>query len=307
MSAEELEDFITSIESKINAIQRGTNSKTELEAVYTSGRRLLNEYEQAIEKLSRLDGEESVKSHRSEYGRLIALLHQSVLSARSRLKPSSNAEFLLARRDNNIDKSKTNHTSPADSLAQDISESLRTMRKTMEGELLRAESSFGILEDSSIRMTATGRTYGMLGGVLHGSRKAIQGLWRRERTDRWLIMAALTFYVLVIAYVLARRIWWPKFLGRAVKVFLRLFWQLFLGLIRLCNPFGGQRTISGVGNNNDTRARDKGLSRSILREVNTAMRAKSESPLIYSHLDSDRQESTSTIIEADNIKEHEEI
>lgn len=231
MEGGSLEDFELCIEAKLgvlrDAASRSSVAMPEVEGARRDAGRLLSEYESAIEKAWRLrhlqgTDDATLSQHEANHRRLLGALHQCILEARAAAnRPVSRRAELLRRRavpsGGEGARTGTAGATPADSLAQDISDSLREMASTMQEELLRSETSYSILQASSKRMAATGAQYQSLGGVLGSSARLIRELWRRERSDRWLIFVALAIYGLVLLYIASRRLWLLSLLLPAAK------------------------------------------------------------------------------------------
>jgi hypothetical protein len=207
-----LENYPPSIESKIAAMP-SCCSLPELENVYREAKNLLFEYESALERCARyseLCPELSVTHHRQTFSKLLTNLHKTILETRGILanrRVTSARERLLNSR-----KPEEMGRDPADSMAQDISESLRSMSRTLQDELLRSEENYDVLVRSTKRLGTTTETYNAFGGVVTTSKRLIQNLWQRERTDRWMIFMALGLYTVVLLYIASRRLWFPTFI-----------------------------------------------------------------------------------------------
>ena len=234
-----LDEYGPSIESKVEAIKSGVKNQPELEVVYREAQRLLSNYEIALEKCARyaeLYPELQLGTHRATFDALLRKVHSATLEKRavlSKLSSKGPDRGGLLRRD----VAATELRSPTDTLAQDITHSLNQMTRTLRDELLRSETSAQILQDSTKRMAATGDMFGALGGVLGTSKRLIGQLWRRERSERWLVMAALTVYLGVLGYIVCRRLWLPLSLFSGLRRMLVLLfqglWALFLAIVRL--------------------------------------------------------------------------
>ncbi|PJF19405.1 hypothetical protein PSACC_00757 [Paramicrosporidium saccamoebae] len=203
-----LETLSQNIRGKIELIKSGVKSTFELEVIHRETKRMLANYDSAITRCTgytALCPDLDISSHRTTYERLFSSEHQAVISARSALTAQPSARSQLVRRI-------AAPVQPADSLAQDITDSLCTLTQTMQDELLRSEASFEIMARSTKRMQATAETYTVFGGVLTTSKRMIANLWRREKTDRMLIMAAVGMYSLVLLYIAGKRLWFPRFI-----------------------------------------------------------------------------------------------
>ena len=222
-----LEDFAPSIESKISAIRTGVNNLIELEVINREAKNLLSKYEIETEKCSQfcqLYPDLPIAQHRATYNRLIGELHSAMLQARAKLSKNRSVDSGdFFRRRNMIISS-----DPAASLAQEISTSLKTLNSILQDEVLRGENSLEILQRSAKRMETTGELYHGFGGVLATSKRLIKGLWIRERTDRWMIMAVLGLFYLVFTYVVMERLWLGKLIVPFINRLVRWIWNVFI-------------------------------------------------------------------------------
>lgn len=220
-----LDSFEEAIRRKIQAIGECIQGLPELEILHKEAKKLLFDYDSAINKCVRYSEfcpEVTIGSHREVFNRLLASEHRAVLEARAKLlsMPATMAREQLIRR------TTTTVVPPVDSLAQDISDSLRDLSRKMQDEIIRSEGSFDVMKQSARRMRGVVEQYGMFGGVLTTSKKMIGNLWRRERSDRTMIMVALAFYFLVILYIAGKRLWFAKIILPWIYRFIGLFWRV---------------------------------------------------------------------------------
>ncbi|KAI0298742.1 Sec20-domain-containing protein [Multifurca ochricompacta] len=138
-------------------------------------------------------------------------------------KASSNREELL--RSSVMNQTKTSEgktTEDAVMQAQgDVTDALRRTMALMQSELERSVLSTQMLEASTASLKATSSTQDVLTGLLGTSKQLVTALEKADWLDRMLIFAALTFFALVILFILKQRIvdrglriafWWTRFL-----------------------------------------------------------------------------------------------
>lgn len=230
-----LENFETSISSKIVAIH-GVKNSLELEAMHQEVKQLLSKYELDIRRAQRIMmvlPHESINLdfHKQCHRQLLEELHQAIATVRPTLPlsiglRSGQSQQLIRRRPQA-------NEDPANSLAQDISDTLRNLSGTLHDEVLRSESSYAILQRSSKRLTMTTETYKTMGGLLGISRRLIAGLWNRERMDRWLILATLALFYVIVTYIVIQRmgmLWW---VWRGVRLIFSGVWSMFALVLSL--------------------------------------------------------------------------
>lgn len=98
-----------------------------------------------------------------------------------------------------------------EAMANDITESMQRVKKTLTQEIDRSLLSYQILERSTKRMRGANQRQEEFSGVLGKTRGAMKQLWRRERADQYWIMGAFGIFLASIAYILSQRLWMPPF------------------------------------------------------------------------------------------------
>lgn len=229
-----LDDYEPSIQSKIEALHSGlATSHAEVESISREARHLLSQYGREVERCARfvhLYPELPISQHRRTRECLVEALHAAILEARAAIgrraigssgppsKGPASSPLVLADASNSVRP--TTAIDPTAALAQEITDTLRSMSATLQEEVLRSETSYDIMQRSSKRMQATSEMYRSFGGLLGVTKRLIAGLWRRERTDRWMILAALTLFYSVLFYVALRRLWVGKLLMPTLRFLL---------------------------------------------------------------------------------------
>jgi len=103
----------------------------------------------------------------------------------------------------------------------DVTDALRRTMALMQSELERSVLSTQMLEASTASLKATSSTHDMLTSLLGTSKQLVTALEKADWLDRLLIFAALTFFALVILFILKQRLvdrglriafWWTRFL-----------------------------------------------------------------------------------------------
>lgn len=246
-----LDDYEPSIQSKIEALRSGlASSHAEVESISREARQLLSQYGREVERCARfvhLYPELPISQHCRTRECLVEALHAAILEARAIIgrratsfsaapsngapltagSPSSPLAVLTDKRD------LVRHTTaidPTAALAQEITDTLRSMSVTLQEEVLRSETSYDIMQRSSKRMQATSEVYRSFGGLLGVTKRLVSGLWRRERTDRWMILAALILFYSVLFYVALRRLWVGKLLMPTLRFFLSTIRSILWGI-----------------------------------------------------------------------------
>jgi len=107
------------------------------------------------------------------------------------------------------------------STSNDVTEALRRTIGAMQGELERSVLSSQLLEQSTATLKSTSIQHDTLTFVMDTSKQLITALEKADWLDRLLVLAALTFFMLVVLFILKQRIldrgvriafWWTRFL-----------------------------------------------------------------------------------------------
>ncbi|KAF4564648.1 hypothetical protein EYR40_010815 [Pleurotus pulmonarius] len=109
----------------------------------------------------------------------------------------------------------------------DVTDALRRTMNLMQGELEQSVLTTQMLETSTASLRSTSTTHDTLTNLMGTSKHLITALEKADWLDRLLILAALSFFILVVLFILKKRIvdrglrvafWWTKFLpGRAQR------------------------------------------------------------------------------------------
>ncbi|KAL4263625.1 Sec20-domain-containing protein [Pleurotus pulmonarius] len=103
----------------------------------------------------------------------------------------------------------------------DVTDALRRTMNLMQGELERSVLTTQMLETSTASLRSTSTTHDTLTNLMGTSKHLITALEKADWLDRLLILAALSFFILVVLFILKKRIvdrglrvafWWTKFL-----------------------------------------------------------------------------------------------
>ncbi|RIA94825.1 Sec20-domain-containing protein [Glomus cerebriforme] len=91
--------------------------------------------------------------------------------------------------------------------ASDVTESLRRTAQLMEQEIERSAYSAKILDESSRTLKTTFNEYRGFSSVVRSSKQLITKLEQSDWTDRLLILFGLFVFLLVVLYILKKRVW----------------------------------------------------------------------------------------------------
>ncbi|KAF8325881.1 Sec20-domain-containing protein [Cantharellus anzutake] len=101
-----------------------------------------------------------------------------------------------------------------------VTQALRRTTVLMQQELERSVLSTQMLEDSTQTMTVTSDLYSSFSTLLNTSKTLVTALEEADWLDRLLILSSLAFFLLVVAYIIKKRIidkglwlafWWVKY------------------------------------------------------------------------------------------------
>ncbi|KAF7426210.1 hypothetical protein PC9H_008577 [Pleurotus ostreatus] len=170
----------------------------------------------------------------SDYQEILARLRRdsrgALLTSKRLLdnQSKSNREELL--RSNVVSEKKdVNETITEDKLIKannDVTDALRRTMNLMQGELERSVLTTQMLETSTASLRSTSTTHDTLTNLMGTSKHLITALEKADWLDRLLILAALSFFVLVVLFILKQRIvdrglrvafWWTRFLPGGVQ------------------------------------------------------------------------------------------
>ena len=122
--------------------------------------------------------------------------------AKSRLANADKRALLMSGRI----KSKFNESTPASHLANDITERLQHMNRTLAAENERAVASLGVLARSSRRLAETNAVYLPLSGLVTRAKALQREVSSLDKTERMRVQAAMVAFIAVALYVLVARL-----------------------------------------------------------------------------------------------------
>jgi hypothetical protein len=91
-------------------------------------------------------------------------------------------------------------------LANDITERLQHMNRTLAAENERAVASLGVLARSSRRLAETNAVYSTLGSLVTKARALQREVSSLDKTERLRVQAAMVAFMAVAGYVLVARL-----------------------------------------------------------------------------------------------------
>ncbi|CAG8496559.1 12044_t:CDS:2 [Funneliformis mosseae] len=91
--------------------------------------------------------------------------------------------------------------------ASDVTESLRRTTQLMQQEIERSAYSAKVLDESSRTLKTTFNEYRGFSSVVRSSKQLITKLEQSDWTDRLLILFGLFVFILVVVYILKKRVW----------------------------------------------------------------------------------------------------
>ncbi|KAJ3555238.1 hypothetical protein NM688_g2692 [Phlebia brevispora] len=104
--------------------------------------------------------------------------------------------------------------------SNNVTEALQRTLTLMQGELEKSVLSSQLLDASTASLRSASSTHDTVDSVLQTSKHLITALEKSDWLDRMLIIAALVFFILVVAFILQQRIvnrglrlafWWTRF------------------------------------------------------------------------------------------------
>ncbi|CAG8531334.1 12885_t:CDS:2 [Cetraspora pellucida] len=145
----------------------------------------------------------------------VASIRRAVLTSKQNIEREAKIEreMLLGRVDGRnsfaFEMRRRNFTSEDALLhsASDVTDALRRTTQLMQQEIERSAYSAKVLDESSRALKSTYSEYRGFSSVLRGSKQLITKLEQIDWTDRLLILFGLLVFVLVVLYVLKKRVW----------------------------------------------------------------------------------------------------
>ncbi|XP_041368648.1 vesicle transport protein SEC20-like [Gigantopelta aegis] len=147
----------------------------------------------------------NVENHRKNVSSTITSLRQANLSTQLQIEKYSK-EQLLSGGSQLRNRGHGNKESLAKQ-AGDISESLVSLNRMMQGQLEQSQQTIGLLVSSSKTVSETQDEFRSMGGHIKNSRRLLTKYGRRELTDRLLIFLALVFFFSSVLYIVKKRLW----------------------------------------------------------------------------------------------------
>ncbi|RIB28304.1 Sec20-domain-containing protein [Gigaspora rosea] len=156
-----------------------------------------------------------LQRNEEQYKQLQASIRRAVLTSKQNIEREAKIEreMLLGRVDGRntfaFEMRRRNFTSEDALLhsASDVTDALRRTTQLMQQEIERSAYSAKILDESSRALKSTYSEYRGFSSVLRGSKQLITKLEQIDWTDRLLILFGLFVFVLVVLYILKKRVW----------------------------------------------------------------------------------------------------
>ncbi|CAG8637666.1 13500_t:CDS:2 [Rhizophagus irregularis] len=160
--------------------------------------------------------EKWIELHRNEeqFKQLQVSIRRAILTSKQNIEKEAKIEreMLLGRghgKQEVFEMRRRNLTSEDTLLhsASDVTESLRRTTQLMEQEIERSAYSAKILDESSRTLKTTFNEYRGFSSVVRSSKQLITKLEQSDWTDRLLILFGLFVFLLVVVYILKKRVW----------------------------------------------------------------------------------------------------
>ncbi|CAG8604488.1 6924_t:CDS:2, partial [Racocetra fulgida] len=189
LTALNLEISPDTLETKVTQLKNVIALTTQQE-LYTEIRDGVKELEKWIEDIKQTaDEQEREKDKQTILHRLQASIRRAVLTSKQNIEREAKIEreMLLG--------------------PSDVTDALRRTTQLMQQEIERSAYSAKILDESSRALKSTYSEYRGFSSVLRGSKQLITKLEQIDWTDRLLILFGLLVFVLVVLYILKKRVW----------------------------------------------------------------------------------------------------
>ncbi|ORX95899.1 Sec20-domain-containing protein, partial [Basidiobolus meristosporus CBS 931.73] len=183
-----------------------------------------------------------LERHEEHHKQLQVAIRKTILAAKQNIEKQTRLEreYLLKDAHKAIELRKRNMRNNDGMLrtASDITDSLRRTTQLMSQEIERSAYSAKVLDDSSKMLRSTHNEYRGFHSVMRASKQLITKLEQSDWTDRFLILFGLLVFMLVVLYILKKRLWIPG-LGLGMS---GLNW----GWSRMYSAFSNPDTLSQV-------------------------------------------------------------
>lgn len=194
--------LVTSVERALSTL--ALDNVTQSSDAEEASRKALTKLKRAV-SLAKAQGNAQVDETKAD-----DLEHQfrTLLLDRESRKQASFASKRVQLLTSNVSQHRKDVLGNADLLAQsrDANESLLRTRDLIVGELARLGEVGKVLTDDSERIRDVGEEYNAYDGALNTAKGILKNMQRRENTDRMLLGFGLGFFVLVVLYILKRRL-----------------------------------------------------------------------------------------------------
>ncbi|GFO40958.1 vesicle transport protein sec20-like [Plakobranchus ocellatus] len=200
----------------IQDIKNDVQTVEMLDDFSANGRQKISSLRGKIAELERLGLEQSctpnkdaiagnVESMRQNLSSTVKSLREACIHKKLELDRKAKDELLHGqwnmRRRNQVNKETLAKS------ANDISESLVSLNRTMAEQVKQSESNITTLDHSSTALRKTQAEFNNMGSHIQNSQRLLTKYGRRELTDRLLILLALVFFFATVLYIIKKRLW----------------------------------------------------------------------------------------------------
>ena len=150
-----------------------------------------------------------VDAHRAENRALLRAVHNlslQVYAAKPRQAEADRAALLQPPEGGAASAANASADRLAIQSARDATAALRRTQKLMAAELERSDATLRSLDAQGKALKDTLREQKSAGHAAHASKRALNRLKRRERTDKVLVAFGFTFFVLVVLHIMKKRL-----------------------------------------------------------------------------------------------------
>ncbi|BFY98326.1 hypothetical protein BsWGS_01366 [Bradybaena similaris] len=200
----------------IQDIRHDAETTDMLDDFSASGRQKISDLRNKIAELERLGLEQirdtdrdailvNVESLRQKLSSTVTSFRQAILSTKLTLDKKSKEQLLNGS--SQIRKRNQGNKETLAKTANDISEMLMSLNRTMADQVKQSEINVTTLVGSSQVVNDTQDEFHVMGGHIQSSQRLLTKYGRREFTDRLLILLALVFFFSTVLYIVKKRIW----------------------------------------------------------------------------------------------------
>ncbi|KAK3798222.1 hypothetical protein RRG08_020055 [Elysia crispata] len=200
----------------IQDIKGDVHTNEMLDDYNANGRQKISNLRGKIAELERLGLEQTRASDRDAISGNVESMRQNLSSTETSLRQACihkkmeldiQAKQELLQGNPQVRKRNQANKETLAKTANDISESLISLTRTMAEQVKQSGSNLTTLDHSSNTLKETQKEFDSMGGHIQNSQRLLTKYGRRNLTDNVLILLALVFFFATALYIVKKRLW----------------------------------------------------------------------------------------------------